>query len=61
MSESSNRDSGTEQATRQRDGANAGAGCGLSLEQEKTLACLNKDEPIKTAAQALSVAAGSFD
>ena len=59
MSESSNRDLGSEQGTGQGDGANAKPVQGLSLEQEKALACLIKGEPIKAAAQAAGVNRGT--
>lgn len=59
MSESCNRNSGSQQGTKQGDGTNAKPVQGLSLEQEKALACLVKGEPIKTAAQAAGVNRGT--
>ena len=59
MSESSNRDSGSKRGTKQAGEGNAKPVQGLSVEQEKALACLIKGEPIKTAAQAAGVNRGT--
>lgn len=59
MSESSNRDSGSEQRSKLGNGGDAKAVPGLSVEQEKALACLIKGEAIMTAAQAAGVNRGT--